>query len=289
LLAPPGYNAVVSVPFQWDMSRTLIMGILNVTPDSFFDGGKFFDLERATEHARALHEAGADILDVGGESTRPGAAPVSATEQLRRVLPVVQALTALTVSVDTTSAAVADAALAAGARIVNDISALRADPGMPEVVRRHRAGVVLMHMQGTPQTMQQHPRYTDVVVEVAEFLRERVAFAESHGLARQQIAVDPGIGFGKTVEHNLQLLANLDRLRLPGCPLLVGTSRKSFIGKLLGRDPQQRLAGTAATLAWAVAQGANIVRVHDVAEMRDVTRIVEALRRARAGRGPLDS
>jgi dihydropteroate synthase len=278
----------VSKPFQWDAERTLIMGVLNVTPDSFTDGGKFLDAQRAAARAREMADAGADIIDVGGESTRPGAASVSEEEELQRVLPVVERLGDLLVSVDTMKAGVAAKALAAGARIVNDISALRFDPRMVDVVRDAGAGLVLMHMQGTPQTMQQAPHYDDVVAEVRSFLAERITFAESHGLKKTQIAVDPGIGFGKTMEHNLQLLARLDEIGSLGCRLLVGTSRKSFIGKVLARpgagqacDADERLWGTAATVAWAVAQGATVVRVHDVAEMRDVVRMVEAVKQAR--------
>jgi len=278
----------VNGPFQWDTKRTLIMGVLNVTPDSFSDGGKFLGADLAVEYAREMARVGADIIDVGGESTRPGAAPVSAEEEMLRVLPVIERLRDVVVSVDTTKAVVAEQALAAGARIVNDISALRFDSRMVEVVRDAGAGVVLMHMQGTPQTMQENPHYDDVIAEVRSFLAERVAFAESHGLKKSQIAVDPGIGFGKTVAHNLQMLARLGEFGLLGCPLLVGTSRKSFIGKLLGqreagRRPGMdgRLWGTAATVAWAVAQGARIVRVHDVAEMTDVVRMVEAVKQAR--------
>jgi len=263
------------------------MGVLNVTPDSFSDGGKFLGTDRAVEHAQTMARAGADIIDVGGESTRPGAASVSADEEMHRVLPVIERLRDLVVSVDTTKAAVAERALAAGARIINDISALRFDPRMIEVVCNAGAGVVLMHMQGMPQTMQQDPRYDDVVAEVRTFLAERIAFAESRGLKKSQIAVDPGIGFGKTVAHNLQILARLGEFGSLGCPLLVGTSRKSFIGKLLatrkagpGRETDGRLWGTAATVAWAVAQGAGIIRVHDVAEMTDVIRTVEALKQA---------
>ncbi len=296
--------------FEWDTTRTLVMGVLNVTPDSFSDGGKFVDVDCAVEHARDMAQAGADIIDIGGESTRPGAVPVSAEEELHRIVPVIERLcrgedaaptvaqkrdppltthrSPLTISVDTTKAAVAEKALAAGARIVNDISALRFDRRMVEVVRDAGAGVVLMHMQGTPQTMQQSPQYDDVVAEVRAFLAERVAFAEAQGIEKSQIAVDPGIGFGKTVEHNLQLLARLEELTSLGCPVLVGASRKSFIGKVLaplgaGRvlDTSERLWGTAATVAWAVAHGARVVRVHDVAEMAEVVRMVEAVKQAR--------
>jgi dihydropteroate synthase len=288
----------VATRFQWDSTRTLIVGVLNVTPDSFSDGGKFADADRAVEHAREMARAGADIIDVGGESTRPGAVPVSAEEELRRVMPVVERLSVEPgvrslplISVDTTKAVVAERALAAGARIVNDISALRFDARMVDVAGNAGAGLVLMHMQGTPQTMQRAPRYDDVVAEVRAFLAERVAFAEAHGVKKSQIAVDPGIGFGKTVAQNLQLLAQLEELTSLGCPVLVGMSRKSFIGKVLAvpeagsaRGPDERLWGTAATVAWAVAHGAHIVRVHDVAEMADVVRMVEAIRQAGSNR-----
>ncbi len=272
--------------FQWDTARTLVMGVLNVTPDSFSDGGKFLDVERAVEHAHAMARAGADIIDIGGESTRPGAALVTAEEEMRRVIPVIERLGGLIVSVDTTKAAVAEKALAAGARIVNDISALRFDVRMAKVVRDAGAGLVLMHMQGTPQTMQENPHYEDVVAEVRAFLAERIAVAEAHGVARSQIAVDPGIGFGKTVQHNLELLAHLAEFRSLGCPILVGPSRKSFIGQLLGRRSDERLWGTAATVAWAVTQGANIVRVHDVTEMADVVKMCDALTRKTNARPP---
>ena len=257
------------------------MGVLNVTPDSFSDGGNFFNIEAAVAQGVAMMQSGADIIDIGGESTRPGAEPVSAAEELRRVIPVIGKLCRFPVSIDTTKAKVAEQALVAGAQIVNDISALRADAQMAEVVRDGGAGLVLMHMQGTPQTMQQNPQYANVVVEVREFLAERIAFAESHGVKKSQIAVDPGIGFGKTVEQNLRLLAELESLQTLGCPVLAGTSRKSFIGTRLGRESHERLWGTAATVAWAVAHGAKIVRVHDVAEMRDVVRMVEAIQAAK--------
>ena len=202
--------------FQWDTSRSLVMGVLNVTPDSFSDGGKFTDVGRAVEHARKMADAGADIIDVGGESTRPGSQPVSEEEELRRVVPLIERLPGLLISIDTTKAIVAEQALAAGARIVNDISALRFDGRMVEVVREHGAGVVLMHMQGAPPTMQQAPRYDNVVREVCEFLAERIAFAVDRGVKKTQLAVDPGIGFGKTVEHNIQLLAQLEQLSALG-------------------------------------------------------------------------
>ena len=255
------------------------MGVLNVTPDSFSDGGKFVDVAQAVAHAQAMARAGADIIDIGGESTRPGSVPVNADEELRRVLPVIERLRGLTVSIDTTKAAVAARAVAAGAQIVNDISALRFDPGMVEVVANSGRAVVLMHMLGTPRTMQQEPHYADVVRDVCGFLRSRLAFAVDHGVKKSQIAVDPGIGFGKTVEHNLQLLAQLAELESLGCPIVVGASRKSFLGRLPNREPAERLPGSLAAVAWAVAQGANVVRVHDVAETVDVVRLVETVRK----------
>jgi dihydropteroate synthase len=268
--------------FHWDISRTLVMGVLNVTPDSFFDGGRFSTTQHAVERAAEMIATGADIIDIGGESTRPKAAPVSEEQELRRVIPVVEKVRTLCgdfyISVDTTKAAVAERALAAGAQIINDISALRFDARMAAVVREGGAGLVLMHMQGTPQTMQENPHYADVVDEVKEFLRERVEAALTAGISRARIAVDPGIGFGKTLEHNLQLLARLEEFCQLGQPLLVGVSRKSFIGKVLGKEPSERIWGTAAAVAWSVAHGANIVRVHDVAEMKQVAQMIDAIR-----------
>jgi dihydropteroate synthase len=255
------------------------MGILNVTPDSFSDGGRHADAAAAVAHARQMLAAGAASIDIGGESTRPGAPAVDADEELRRVLPVIKQLTGMTLSIDTTKAVVAEHALAAGAQIVNDISALRFDVGMAEVVRRHGAGVVLMHVQGRPATMQQAPRYGDVVAEVRDFLRERIEFAVAAGIEKSKIAVDPGIGFGKNVEHNLALLARLDEFAELGCPVVVGASRKSFIGQTLNRAVDQRLAGSLGVAAWAAARGAAVLRVHEVAETVDAVRMVEAIRR----------
>ncbi len=260
------------------------MGVLNVTPDSFSDGGKFYEPQRAVEHAAELLAAGADIIDIGGESSRPKAKPVSDDEELRRVIPVVEKLRGLSdgivISVDTTKAIVAERALESGARIVNDISALRFDARMTEVVRERGAGLVLMHMQGTPQSMQEDPRYSDVVPEVKEFLRGRIETAVAAGIERGRIAIDPGIGFGKTLEHNLQLLARLGEFVELGQPLLIGVSRKSFISKVLGVEAEERIWGAAAAVAWSVAHGANIVRVHDVAEMKQVVAMTDAIRRA---------
>ncbi len=269
------------------------MGIVNVTPDSFSDGGRFLEPDDAVAHGIELAHAGADVLDVGGESTRPGAAPVPADEELRRVVPVIERLAAVTdvpISVDTTKASVARAALAAGASIVNDVSA-GFDPDTLPVTADAGAGCVLMHMQGEPRTMQADPRYDDVVAEVGDFLAERLDAAVAAGVAPGALAADPGIGFGKTVDHNLQLLAGLPRLvERVRVPVMVGTSRKTFIGKLLARargapEPlpvDQRDEGTLATVVWAVERGASIVRVHDVRPATQAVRLLHALRAAEA-------
>ncbi len=279
--------------FSLDFSdgRSRLMGILNVTPDSFSDGGSFTDPKAAVDGALAMVEAGAELIDVGGESSRPGSAPVPLDEELRRVIPTVEALHALRsmpqalrflISVDTTKAEVARRALEAGAHIVNDISAGRFDPAMLATVAGAGAGLVLMHMQGTPQTMQLDPRYGDVTNEVVGFLRERLAAAKAAGIPAEQIAVDPGIGFGKTVGHNLTLLRRLEAVVSLGRPVLVGVSRKSFIAKMLGPDAAQADAlrqGSVAAAVWAVARGAHIARVHDVAETAPALRVIDELRR----------
>ena len=260
--------------------RCLVMGIVNVTPDSFADGGRYLDPRAAVAHGLRLAAEGADLLDVGGESTRPGAAYVEEAVELGRVLPVVEALAAATeapLSIDTRKAAVARAALAAGAAVVNDVSAGRDDPDLLGVVAEAKVPLVLMHMQGTPATMQDDPRYDDVVGEVEAFLRERCAAAEAAGVAAEQLAVDPGIGFGKRDEHNYALLAALPRLTRLGHPVLVGTSRKGFIGRALDLPVGERLEGSAAAVVWAVERGARIVRVHDVAPMVRTVRMTEAL------------
>ena len=262
------------------------MGILNVTPDSFTDGGRHFDPEAAVERARTLVAEGADLIDVGGESTRPGAEPVDAEEEMRRVLPVIERLgdpaAAPLVSVDTSKAAVARAALEAGAHVVNDVTALRGDPDMAGVVAERGAGLVLMHMQGTPRTMQRRPTYEDVIGDVAAFFEARRRHARRAGIADEQIVFDPGIGFGKTVGHNLELLRRLGEFARLGRPILVGPSRKSFIGTVLDLPVEERLEGTAAAVAAAVLAGAAIVRVHDVRAMRRVARLAEAIRRGEA-------
>jgi dihydropteroate synthase len=260
--------------------RTWIMGIINVTPDSFSDGGRYFDTERAIARGLELAADGADILDVGGESTRPGSLPVPEAEELRRVVPVIGALRKQTsglLSVDTTKAAVARAALDAGADIVNDTSAFRFDPAMPGEVARSGAGVILMHMQGTPLTMQRSPRYGDLLDEVRAFLGERIRVAEAAGIPRERVVVDPGIGFGKTFEDNLVLLRRQEFFHELGRPLLLGFSRKAFLGRLLGLPPEERLEGTIAAAVLSVERGAHILRVHDVGPVARAVRAAEAI------------
>lgn len=267
---------------QLDLSTPVVMGILNVTPDSFSDGGRFSGFSRAIEHAMAMIEAGAGIIDVGGESTRPGAQAVGESDEIRRVVPIVESLAALTsvpVSVDTSKAGVIRAALRAGAAMINDVRALR-DEGALEAAAEGSSAICLMHMQGEPRTMQADPHYDDVVVEVRDFLRERVGACESAGIARDRIVIDPGIGFGKRIEHNLRLLAALPELAELRLPILIGVSRKSMLGTLLDRPVEQRLAGGLAVTAAAVLAGASIVRVHDVAETVDAVKIATALKAA---------
>jgi dihydropteroate synthase len=255
------------------------MGVVNVTPDSFSDGGLFFAHDEAVAHGEQLARDGAAILDVGGESTRPGAEPVPEDEELRRVLPAVERLAGAghEVSIDTAKAGVARAALEAGARIVNDVSAFRFAPELAGVVASAEADCVLMHMLGEPRTMQQDPRYDDVVSEVKAFLEERLGFAVGEGVPEERVWLDPGIGFGKTVEHNLELLRRLDEIVAIGRPVVVGTSRKSFLGKLAGGRPEsERLPGTIATNLIALERGASVFRVHDVAEVVDALRVAVA-------------
>lgn len=265
--------------FRWG-SRTYVMGIVNVTPDSFSGDGLCDCVEAAFDRAQGMVRAGVDILDVGGESTRPGAEPVATDVEIRRTEPVVRAVASLgvPVSIDTRKAAVAEAALEAGAAMVNDVSALMHDPAMATVAARSGAAVCLMHMRGTPATMQDSPEYDDVVGEIAQYLQARVRFAVEAGVRRERILVDPGIGFGKTVEHNLDLLNHVDRIR-EWCqrPVLIGTSRKRFIGAVLGRPVAERLVGTVASVVAAIARGADIVRVHDVPETVEAARLADAV------------
>ena len=261
-------------------ARPLIMGVVNVTPDSFFDGGRYLDAEAAVAHAIRLVEEGADLLDIGAESTRPGADVVGEAEECRRAIAVVTAVAkAVTVpiSIDTSKAGVARAALEAGAVLVNDVTALRGDPAMVDVVARTGAGIVLMHMYGTPRTMQQDPRYNDVAGEISDFFEERICFAMAHGIVRRQIILDPGIGFGKLLGHNLTLLAQLRRFMQFECPLLVGVSQKAFLGQLVDRPVQERQWATAGAVAMAVDRGAGILRVHDVKSMKDVVQVAASI------------
>ena len=262
--------------------RPLIMGVVNVTPDSFSDGGRYLDADAAVAHAVRLVEEGADLLDIGAESTRPGANTVDEAEERRRAIPVVTAVAkavAVPISIDTSKAAIAQAALDAGAVLVNDVTALRGDPAMVEVIARTGAGIVLMHMQGTPRTMQQVPCYEDVVGEISTFFEERIRFAMAHGIVQRQIVLDPGIGFGKLLVHNLTLLAQLHCFACFGCPLLVGVSRKAFLGQLVDRPVRERQWATAAAVAMAVERGAGILRVHDVSAMKDVMQVAVAISR----------
>ncbi|MBI3808906.1 MAG: dihydropteroate synthase [Nitrospirae bacterium] len=276
-------------PMQWTareyvfpiQERVLIMGVLNVTPDSFSDGGRYPGVDAAVARAEAIEADGADLLDIGGESSRPGARPVSLEEELARVLPVVSALAGrvrIPISVDTAKAEVARRALDAGAAVINDISALRGDPGMADVVARSRAGLILMHMQGTPATMQDYPAHAVVVEEIGDFLQARVDAAVAAGIDRERIAVDPGIGFGKTGKQSLALMGGLAVFLALGRPIVIGPSRKSFVGAVLERPVHEREWGTAAAVAAGVLQGAHVVRVHSVAQMRDVARVAQAIR-----------
>jgi dihydropteroate synthase len=265
--------------------RPLVMGIVNVTPDSFSDGGRFATAELAIAHGLELVEQGADLLDIGGESTRPGSAAVPVEEELQRVVPVVEALarqTTVPISVDTSKAAVARQCLERGAQIINDVTALAGDRAMPAVVQHFGAGVVLMHMQGTPATMQANPRYREVVGDLLKFFRRRLAACDRAGIDRECLAIDPGIGFGKTQEHTLTLLARLGEFQRLGRPVLLGVSRKGFIGLVLGKPRNQRLLGSLATACYAVAHGAvQIIRVHDVAETREAVTMCGRIREFR--------
>ncbi len=265
--------------------RTLIMGVLNVTPDSFSDGGTFSRPEIAAAHALEMEASGADLLDIGGESTRPGSVAISVDEELARVMPVLNALRGhlrIPISIDTRKAAVAEAAIAAGAEIINDVSALRFDPALGEIARRRRLPIILMHMRGEPATMQKNPFARNIFSDVIAGLRAAIARARRAGIPKSRIVLDPGIGFGKIARQNFELLAHLPRLAALGYPLLVGTSRKAFLGAALGgahspAPPDKRIWGTAATVAAAILNGAHIVRVHDAAEMAQVARVTDAI------------
>ena len=263
-----------------DLSRPAVMGILNVTPDSFSDGGIFLDPKKAVEHALQMVEEGADIIDIGGESSRPGAQSVSVDEELRRVLPVIRELrkqSKISISIDTTKSVVAAQAIEAGATMINDISAGRFDPEMFSVAAKANVPICLMHMKGTPQNMQKDPHYDDAVAEVKLFLKERIEAAKKAGVGQKQIIIDVGIGFGKRVEDNVALLKNLDQLQNLGCPILIGTSRKSFIGALTGAEVKDRLPGNLASLAIAIQKGASIARVHDVGATKQFLQVLTSL------------
>lgn len=264
--------------FQFDLSRPLVMGIINVTPDSFSDGGQHLQRDAALAHAHQLVAEGADILDIGGESTRPGAQPVSVQEELDRVLPIIEGLRGapIPISIDTCKPEVMRAAIAAGAQMVNDINALQ-DAAAMNAVAASNVAVCLMHKQGNPKTMQEQPHYQNVVAEVSAFLRERIAAAEAAGIQRQRIVIDPGFGFGKTLAHNLVLLRGLKHLVEPGVPVMAGLSRKSMLGALTGQDVAQRLSASVAAALIAVQNGANIVRVHDVRATVDALKVWQAV------------
>ena len=270
--------------------RTLVMGVLNVTPDSFSDGGKFFDFASAVDHAIAMQKEGADLVDIGAESTRPGAADIGAAEELRRILPVLEALRGrlkIPISIDTRKSRVAEIAIGAGAEIINDVSGLNHDPRLAEVAAKHRVPIILMHMRGTPKTMQKKPFARDALRDVTNGLRKSVALARKAGLAKSQIVLDPGIGFGKSFAQNYELLAKLPQLAKLGYPLLVGTSRKGFLGATLARGgkpapAEERVWATAASVTASILGGAHIVRVHDVEEMAQVARAADCLLDPRA-------
>lgn len=273
-------SPIVCKEYTLRFEKTLIMGVLNVTPDSFSDGGLFDDVDIAVAHGKKMVSDGADLIDVGGESSRPGAVPLSEKEELTRILPVVTRLldeVSVPISIDTYKPQVADACLKAGAHLINDITGLT-NPEMRKVAVKHNVPVVLMHMKGSPKIMQQNPVYQDVLGEITTFFREQITMARNEDI--QQIIIDPGIGFGKTVEHNLQILKHLGAFKTLGCPILVGPSRKSFIGTITGLSVKERLDGTLAAITVAIMNGANVVRVHDVNECRRAVQVVDAIRGA---------
>jgi dihydropteroate synthase len=261
-------------------TRTHIMGVLNVTPDSFSDGGNFLKLDDALRQGMKMVQEGADMIDVGGESTRPGSDPLTLNEELSRVIPVIESLSKRTdvpISIDTYKAEVARRALDAGAQMINDISALRFDPEMKKIAREYEVPIVLMHIKGTPKDMQQNPHYEDVIAEINRYLEESISTARKVGIEKNKIIIDPGIGFGKRLEDNLNILKNLKKFSILGCPVFIGCSRKSFIGMILDLPVEERLEGSLAALAVAIMNGANIVRVHDVKESRRVVALVDAI------------
>jgi len=269
--------------FTLDFSKkTYIMGILNITTDSFYDGGKYISVDKAVKHALKMADEGADIIDIGGESTRPGAEPISVDEELKRVIPVIENLSkklSIPISIDTYKAKVAEEAINAGATIINDISGLRFDPLMPEVASKYKVPIIVMHIKGTPKDMQKNPQYDALIPEITEYLRGSIVLAKQAGVDENMIIIDPGIGFGKLLEHNLQIIKNLREFTQLGKPILIGVSRKSFIGKILNDEPpSERLEGTASSVAISVINGANIVRVHDVGFMSKVVKVADAIK-----------
>ncbi len=278
--------------YSLDLSaRTHIMGILNITPDSFSDGNRYFEFDRAIQRAIEMESEGADIIDIGGESTRPGSEPVPVEEELKRVIPVIKELSKILtvpISIDTYKARVAESAIEAGASIVNDISGLGFDPEMKRVIRDYRVPVVIMHIKGTPKDMQKNPRYESVIYEIIEYLRERIMLATESGIDEDMIIIDPGIGFGKTPEHNLEIIRGLEEFTSLQKPILIGPSRKSFIGRILDdAPPVERLEGTLSAVAISVFNGANIVRVHDVKETVKVVRVADSIKRGMLMPSPL--
>ncbi len=269
--------------FELNFSKkTYIMGIINVTPDSFYDGGKNFTTNKAIEHGLRLVDEGADILDIGGESTRPGAKPVSLDEELKRVIPVIESLStkvSVPISIDTYKAKVAEEAIKAGAKIINDISGLRFDKEMALVAAKYKVALIIMHIKGTPQNMQKNPSYQALIPEIVEYLRDSIVIAKEAGVEENKIVIDPGVGFGKNLQHNLEIIRNLKEFTKFGKPILIGVSRKSFIGQVLNESsPENRLEGTASAVAISIINGANIVRVHDVAYMTKIVKIADAIK-----------
>lgn len=264
--------------FFWEKNKIYLMGIVNVTPDSFSDGGKYNNTKKAFSHAKKLIKEGADIIDIGGESTRPGAKEVNTREEIKRVIPVIKKVSnyikknnlCVLISIDTTKSIVAKQAVEAGAQIINDISAMEIDKKIVDVAKEYKTGLILMHMKGRPRNMQKNPKYKDVIKEISNYLKSRIKFAKSKGIKKNKIAIDPGIGFGKTIEHNLEIIANIKKFKKLKHPILIGTSRKSFLGKILNKKEDERIFGTATTIAISIIQGATILRVHDVVEMKDV-------------------
>lgn len=284
MFSPPYKEFILKFSSGYEIplnKKTCIMGILNITPDSFSDGGDFFDIDSAVKQAVSLQEDGADILDIGGESSRPGSKQISATEELSRIEPILKELIPIIkipISIDTYKSHVAERALELGASLINDISAMRMDSDMAKVAAQKNVPIVLMHMQGKPQTMQLNPHYESLIDEIKIFFRERIDYAISAGIKAENIILDPGIGFGKTLEHNLKIIKSLDRFRSLGFPILIGTSRKSMIGNILNLPPKQRLEGTSATVTASILNGAHIIRVHDVKEIKRVVVMADAIK-----------